>query len=149
MTSVRQPAPGRPYDALYGASASLTSRDLFPKPRHPLPTLTDSTPNPSSTCKHADPIYTVSGQRDHHRNVHGDPKVEKVQHFDNMYSEVKRNRLPRLSSTLTFLKKSCVTQKFTSCARARVCVVCVFACVCKCVSVHRLEIHALLCLTLA
>ena len=89
MTSVRQPAPGRPYDALYGASASLTSRDLFPKPRQPLPTLTDSTPNPSSTCKHADPIYTVSGQRDHHRNVHGDPKVEKVQHFDNMYSEVK------------------------------------------------------------
>ena len=31
----------------------------------------------------------MSGQRDHHRNVHGDPKVEKVQHFDNMYSEVK------------------------------------------------------------
>ena len=30
MTSVRQPAPARPYDALYGASASLTSRDLFP-----------------------------------------------------------------------------------------------------------------------
>ena len=31
----------------------------------------------------------MSGQRDHHRNVHGDAKVEKVQHFDNMYSEVK------------------------------------------------------------
>ena len=91
MTSVRQPAPGRPYDALYGTFTSSTSRD---HPQTP-PRTPPRTPGISLTIiqpskrTHADPVYTVSGSRDHHRNVHGNPAVEKVQHFDNMYSEVK------------------------------------------------------------
>lgn len=47
MTSVRQPAPGRPYDALYGTFTSSTSRD-HPQtpPRTPLnpERLTDNHP---------------------------------------------------------------------------------------------------------